>query len=94
MGDAMSDADSGEWLTYQQAAQRLGLGSSEAVRSLARRKGWARRSPNRIGDIAQVLVPVGADQRSTDRATDTATDTATGANRRSTNGRSTVDRSG
>jgi hypothetical protein len=46
----------GHWLTYGEAAQLLGI-SSEALRSLARRHRWDRRSPNAIGGQAWVLVP-------------------------------------
>jgi len=46
----------GRWLTYGEAAQLLGI-SSEALRSLARRHRWDRRSPNAIGGQAWVLVP-------------------------------------
>ena len=56
----MIDPDGGQWLTYREAGQVLGI-SSEAVRSLARRKGWSRQTPNEIGGIARVLLP--ADRR-------------------------------
>src|SRR5215213_2544092 len=46
----------GRWLTYGEAGQLLGI-SSEALRSLARRHRWDRRSPNAIGGQAWVLVP-------------------------------------
>ena len=46
----------GRWLSYTEAAQLLGI-SSEALRSLARRHQWDRRSPNAIGGQAWVLVP-------------------------------------
>jgi hypothetical protein len=44
------------WLTYTEAAERLGL-TVNAVRALARRQGWPRRSPNVIGGQAWVAVP-------------------------------------
>jgi hypothetical protein len=46
----------GHWLTYAEAAKCLGL-TTEAVRALARRQKWDRRSPNAIGGQAWVLVP-------------------------------------
>ena len=57
--DDRSTADrlpEGRWLTYGEAARLLGI-SSEALRSLARRHQWDRRSPNAIGGQAWVLVP-------------------------------------
>src|SRR4051794_4075569 len=60
------------WLTYTEAAERLGL-TVNAVRALARRQRWPRRSPNVIGGQAWVAVPAnrlainghtGGDQRS------------------------------
>ena len=53
----------GDWLTYRQAADRLGI-SPEAVRALARRRGWSRQSPNEVGGIARVLLPTDIDRRS------------------------------
>src|SRR4051812_36615940 len=44
------------WLTYAEAAQRLGL-TPEAVRALARRQHWPRRSPNAVGGQTWILVP-------------------------------------
>ena len=44
------------WLTYTAAAEKLGL-TVNAVRALARRQGWPRRSPNVIGGQAWVAVP-------------------------------------
>jgi hypothetical protein len=76
----------GEWLTYRQAGERLGV-SPEAVRSLARRRGWSRQTPNEIGGVARVLLPTGADRRSRPGATDGMT----GADRRALDGRPTVD---
>src|SRR3954464_11996524 len=61
-----------QWLTYSEAAEKLGL-TVNAVRALARRQGWPRRSPNVIGGQAWVAVPAdrlainghtGGDQRS------------------------------
>jgi hypothetical protein len=57
------DDFTGEWLTYKQAAERLGV-SAEAVRALARRRGWSRSTPNEIGGAARVLLPPGVDRRS------------------------------
>ena len=51
-----------EWLTYAQAAERLGI-STEALRALARRRGWPRQRPNRIGEAARVQLPNGLDRR-------------------------------
>jgi hypothetical protein len=56
------DDIAGEWLTYKQAAERIGI-SAEAIRALARRRGWSRRSPNEIGGAARVLLPPGVDRR-------------------------------
>src|SRR3954452_5784936 len=44
------------WLTYAEAAERLGL-TPEAVRALARRQHWPRRSPNAVGGQTGILVP-------------------------------------
>jgi hypothetical protein len=52
------DDDGAAWLTYRQAAAELGV-TPEAVRAMARRKGWPRRSPNAAGGQAWVLLPVG-----------------------------------
>jgi hypothetical protein len=78
------DNTQGEWLTYRQAGERLGV-SAEAVRSLARRRGWSRQSPNDIGGVARVLLPTGADRRSRPGATDSMT----GFDRRALDGRPT-----
>jgi hypothetical protein len=43
-------------LTYTEAAERLGL-TPEAVRALARRQHWPRRSPNAVGGQTWILVP-------------------------------------
>ena len=56
----------GDWLTYRQLGERLGC-TANAARMHAYRRGWSRRSPNRVGDSAQVLVPEGAAVR--DRVT-------------------------
>jgi len=53
------EQEEGHWLTSAQAGQRLGI-SPEAVRQLARRRGWPRRTPNAYGGLATVLVPGGA----------------------------------
>jgi hypothetical protein len=50
------DQDQGRWLTYAEAGQQLGI-SPEAVRQLARRRGWPRRTPNAYGIPTKVLVP-------------------------------------
>ena len=52
----MLDRDQGRWLTYAEAGQLLGI-SAEAVRQLARRRGWLRRTPNAYGVQTTVLVP-------------------------------------
>src|SRR4051795_4168592 len=44
------------WLTYAEAAERLGL-TPEAVRALARRQHWPRRSPKAVGGQTWILVP-------------------------------------
>jgi hypothetical protein len=44
------------WLTYAAAGELLGI-SPEAVRQLARRRGWPRRTPNAYGVQAQILMP-------------------------------------
>jgi hypothetical protein len=53
INDQMTDE---HWLTYAEAAEKLGL-TVNAVRALARRQGWPRRSPNVIGGQAWVAVP-------------------------------------
>ena len=57
------------WLTYRQAAEKLGI-SPEAVRALARRRGWSRQTPNEVGGVARVLLPANADRRSRPGASD------------------------
>jgi hypothetical protein len=52
----------GQWLTHAELAERFGC-SPNPARMHAMRRGWPRRSPNRIGDTARVLVPEGADVR-------------------------------
>jgi hypothetical protein len=69
---ATVDNTEGEWLTYRQAGERLGV-SPEAVRSLARRRGWSRQTPNEIGGVARVLLPTDADRRSRPGETDGVT---------------------
>jgi hypothetical protein len=49
-------SDGGEWLTYAEAGERLGI-SAAAARQLSRRRGWQRRTPNAYGVPAQILVP-------------------------------------
>jgi hypothetical protein len=80
------DNTEGEWLTYRQAGERLGV-SPEAVRSLARRRGWSRQTPNEIGGVARVLLPTGADRRSRPAETDGVT----GIDRRALDGRPSGD---
>jgi hypothetical protein len=58
----MFEQEEGRWLTYAEAGQRLGI-SPEAVRQLARRRGWPRRTPNAYGGLATVLVPEDAPVR-------------------------------
>jgi hypothetical protein len=82
------DNTDGEWLTYRQAGERLGV-SAEAVRSLARRRGWSRQTPNEIGGVARVLLPTGVDRR----LRPAATDIMTGDDRRALDGRPTGDSS-
>jgi hypothetical protein len=53
----MLESDQDRWLTYAEAGELLGI-STQAARMLAKRRGWARRTPNAYGDRAQVLVPV------------------------------------
>jgi hypothetical protein len=76
------DNTEGEWLTYRQAGEKLGV-SPEAVRSLARRRGWSRQTPNEIGSVARVLLPTDADRR--------ARPGETGDDRRSLDGHPTVE---
>jgi hypothetical protein len=76
----MIESDDGSWLTYQQASAMLGL-KPEGVRSLARRKGWARQTPNEIGGVARVRVPTGPHQRERPDRTDGATEAANGVDR-------------
>src|SRR3954451_11052660 len=67
----------GQWLTYGDAAQLFGI-SSEALRSLARRQRWDRRSPNAVGGQSWVFVPADrlptAGRRDSDRRMETDTD--------------------
>jgi hypothetical protein len=55
----MSDEDHGRWVTYAELAALLGSTPSGA-RMHARRRGWARRTANMIGEVTRVLVPDGA----------------------------------
>ena len=52
----MTDGPASEWLTYQQAAERLGLRSPNAAAARARRGKWAKRHRN-TGSAAEILVP-------------------------------------
>jgi hypothetical protein len=52
----------GEWLTYAEAGQALGI-SAEAARQLAKRRGWPRRTPNEHNAPAKVCVPKAAKTR-------------------------------
>ena len=52
----MLESDQGRWLTYEEAGKLLGI-TSQAARMLAKRRGWARRTPNAYGDRALVQVP-------------------------------------
>jgi hypothetical protein len=54
-----------QWLSYAEAGERLGI-AAQAVRHLARRRGWARRTPNAYGDRALVLVRVERTERRLD----------------------------
>ena len=49
------DQDQGRWLTYAEAGELLGI-SADAARLRARRQGWSRRTPNKHGATARVLV--------------------------------------
>src|SRR5436309_15624416 len=55
-GDQMLESDEDRWLTYAEAGELLGI-STQAARMLAKRRGWARRTPNAYGDRALVLLP-------------------------------------
>ena len=55
----MTESGDERWLTYAEAGELLGI-SGEAVRAMARRNHWPRRTPNKPGGHAQVLMP--ADQ--------------------------------
>jgi hypothetical protein len=71
----MINPDDGQWLTYREAAVVLGL-TPEGVRSLARRKGWSRQTPNEIGGVARVLLPTGLHRRERPDPTDATTGVA------------------
>jgi hypothetical protein len=51
----MSDAE-GRWLTYEELGQLIGR-TPNGARMFATRRGWPKRSSNRIGERATVLVP-------------------------------------
>ena len=55
MGEAMSDTES-RWLTYEELGQIIGRTPSGA-RMFAARRGWPKRTSNRIGERTSVLVP-------------------------------------
>ena len=55
----MLESDQDHWLTYAEAGEVLGI-SAQAARMLAKRRGWARRTPNAYGERAQVMVPANA----------------------------------
>jgi hypothetical protein len=55
----VSDSDRERWLTYAEVGEFFGI-TSAAARMLAKRRGWARRTPNAYGDRARVLVPADA----------------------------------
>jgi hypothetical protein len=58
-GNRMLDSDQSNqerWVTYAQAGELLGI-STQAARMLAKRRGWARRTPNAYGDRALILLP-------------------------------------
>ena len=52
----MTDAPASEWLTYQQAADRLGLRTPNAAAARARRGKWPKRIRN-TNKAAEILVP-------------------------------------
>ena len=58
-GALVSDSDRERWLTYAEVGELLGI-TSAAARMLAKRRGWARHTPNAYGDRARVLVPADA----------------------------------
>ena len=49
---------SDDWITYAEAAHRLGT-TPEAVAARARRHGWPRQRANKIGELARVQIPEG-----------------------------------
>jgi hypothetical protein len=55
-GIDMADEDQGRWLSYQELGDLLRC-TANAARMHAVRRNWPRRSPNRVGDCARVLVP-------------------------------------
>jgi hypothetical protein len=52
----MTDQEEGRWLSYEELSDALGCTPSAACMHAVRRN-WPRRSPNRVGDCARVLVP-------------------------------------
>jgi len=80
-------ADTGDrWLTYEELGTCIGR-TSHAARMFATRRGWPRRSANRIGEHTTVLVPLeianavprsanGAERRNGTAAMNGATDRA------------------
>ena len=55
----MDEHPEGQWLSYREAAERLGT-TRGAVAKRAKRRGWLRRPGNRPGSETAVLVPVDA----------------------------------
>jgi hypothetical protein len=64
----MSDAE-GRWLTYEELGQLIGRTPSGA-RMFATRRGWPKRSSNRIGERTTVLVPTEITEESSRAAHD------------------------
>lgn len=54
--EGVLEQNPGRWLTYAEAGALLGI-SPGAVRQLARRRGWQRRTPSAYGGHASILVP-------------------------------------
>jgi hypothetical protein len=76
-------------LTYGQIGKRLGI-TADAARQLARRKGWSRTRPNRIGEPAIVSVPANELSGHQPSVNHPATDDEPADNRRSTDGQPKV----
>jgi hypothetical protein len=55
----MDEHPEGEWLSYREAAERLGT-TRGAVAKRAKRRGWLRRPGNRPGSETAIFVPSGA----------------------------------